>query len=64
MEILWGETDSLDQVAGCIAEAGPEQPWDSQQRSLQPAAAIHWCTTINPAKLNTAHYSNTPGSGK
>lgn len=38
MEITWGETYSSDQAAGCAAEAGPEQPWASQQRSLQPAA--------------------------
>lgn len=39
MEITWGESYGLDEVAGCDAEAGPEQPWASQQRSLQPAAA-------------------------
>lgn len=39
MEITWEEICGLDQVASCVAEAGPEQPWASQQRSLQPAAA-------------------------
>ena len=39
MEITWGETYGLDRVAGCVSEAGPERPWASQQRSLQPAAA-------------------------
>lgn len=33
MEITWGEDHSLDKFGGCVAGAGPEQPWGSQQRS-------------------------------